>query len=123
MAAAAIAAPDGAGAREAVRGFFTVVDRRPAQACRTYLTPAARRQWESFESLPCRWKTTNVEESDRRRFFVVARPSRRVARVAGQLVDLHPCGELGHRYVHTVVHRGRRWRIARFGSLECLDRR
>ena len=54
---------------------------------------------------------------------MVSRPSARVARVGIRLVDLSPCGRLAHRYVVTVVHRDGRWRIARFGSVECLEPR
>jgi len=123
IVAAAVAAPAGEGARDAVRGFYTLVDRRPAAACRTYLTPRARRQWNSFDSLPCNRERATVDSSDRREYFVVSRPGPRVARVGVRLVDLRPCGDLGHRYVQTVVFRGGRWRIARFGALECLDER
>ena len=37
-------APSGEGAREAMQGFWKLVERRPGAACRRYLTPAARRQ-------------------------------------------------------------------------------
>ncbi len=122
IVAAAVAVPSGDGARETLKGFWTLVERRPAEACGRYLTPAARRQWNSFDSLPCSWKRTSLEEFDRRRFWVVSRPSRKVARVAVQLLDYSPCGHLDHRVVNTVVHRDGRWKIARFGSVECLDR-
>ncbi|HWT91898.1 MAG TPA: hypothetical protein VN238_02795 [Solirubrobacteraceae bacterium] len=119
--ASASAAPPSAPVA-AVAGFHALVIRRPSEACRRYLTSAGRRQWESFESIPCRWRTTNIdpEDEDERTFRLVARKGR-VARVEDSLVDSPVCGPYGNRWVHTVVRRDGAWRIAKFGELECTE--
>lgn len=106
----------------AVEGFHALVIRRPSEACRRYLTPAGRRQWESFESIPCRWRTTNIDpaDEDERTVSLVSRTGN-VARVSDSVVDSPVCGPYGNRWVHTVVRRDGAWRIAKFGDLECTE--
>lgn len=117
LLAAAVAAPGGGlGPAQTMAAFQRLVETRPRRACRRYLTPRARRQWDSFESLPCRWKTAAGPFGDRRAYRVVLRPAPRVARVSMRLLGTPICGDLDPETISTVVHRDGRWRIARFGT-------
>ncbi len=122
VAAAALAAPSAEGARVTSQHFHEAVLVNAYRACRRYLTPAARRQWDrTVQTEKCSRRRPIFDDSgDRFRHRVIARPAPDVARVERALIDESAiCIVDGEKLylarTDTLVHRHGRWRIARFG--------
>ena len=121
LAAGLAASPGAQGPVATSRSFHDLVQSRPAEACRRYLTAEARRQWDrEVQTVTCRRRrAVPVDPPDRFRYRLLARPSARVARVERALIDESAICMVGDRKLylarsHTLARSDGRWRIARF---------